>query len=328
MLKFELSMSKIKENKSFYLIGLCAAISYAAGIFAGSVYNKFGGLAIGLVIALIAFFAEVYFIATAGAVAKTRSKGTLVVSAVLALFYVGLFISCDIAGKTPISAIINSEASIFGIDTQPTKFGTALIVFEMLCLTILLLTIARYTANAFGKEWSFYERLLGTMRARQEHKDDDISELPRKDTDRIVLEAKADVPNIKINDVNPVYPPEKEAESVIPEHKTEVCTEEEINVIPNISEESAIDVAEPIIADSVEDKEDDQEEIGTEESPLNHVIDEEEEELFSATGIDEEPSSQAFARDVRQEFVIHRTTHKEDEDDDLYTDFTYGSDND
>ncbi len=318
-------MTKIKENKSFYLIGLCAAISYAAGIFASSIYNKFGGLAIGLVVALIAFFAEVYFIATAGAVAKTRSKGTLIVSSVLALIYVGLFISCDIAGKTPIMATINSEASLLGIETQPTEFGTALLVFEMLCLTVLLLTIARYTANAFGKELSFYERLLGTMRARQEHKEDEISELPRKDTDRIVLEAKADVPNIKINDVNPVYPPEKEAESVIPEHKVDVHTSEDIDDIPNISEESTIDVNEPIIVDSLEETAESYEN-KVEESTLDHVIDEEEEELFSGAGIDEEPSAQAFARDVRQEFVIHRTTHKEDENDDLYTDFTYGSD--
>lgn len=323
MVEFIVDMTKIKENKSFYLIGLCASITYAAGIFALSVYNRFGGLALGLVIAFIAFFAEVYFIATAGAVAKVRTKGTLIVSSVLLLYYVGLFISCDIARNTP--AIGEEMGLLYGDIGMTDGLVVAVLVFEVICLALLLLTIAKYVANAFGKELAFYERILGTAKARQEHKEDSIEELPKKDTDRIVLEAKADVSSIKINDVNPVYPPEKEAESVIPEHKIEVHHEEVIEEESEGVEESPIEVNEPIIAGGTQINLSE-----SEESPLDAVVEEDvednEEELFSSSIIDEEPTAQTFARDVRQEYVIHRTTHKDDEEDDLYTDFSYGAD--
>lgn len=319
MLKFEVGMTKIKENKSFYLIGLFAVVLYASGVFANSVYQKFGGLALGLVIALVAFFAEVYFIATAGAVAKARTKGTLLVSSVLALFYVGLFIASDIADK-PITYVT------LDFDVCYTELGITVKVFEMICLTLLLLTVGKYTANAFGKELSFYERILGTMKARQEHKEDAIDELPKKDTDRIILEAKADVQNITINDVNPVYPPEKEAESVISEHKP--TTPEAVLVEPCEEEVSTIEVKEPIITNVSSTSEDDSDDVVEDSIPVDNIIKDEDDSLFSSTIVDEEPTSQTFARDVRQEYVIHRTTHKEDENDDLYTDFTYGSDDD
>lgn len=178
--------SKIKENAGFYAVGVLSTIIAILGITANTVYLKNGGYALGVGLSFIALVCEFFVFAVSPKIVKVRAKGIIASSIIMTLIYAIAFIVSDIAN---VKAYVNVfESGVF--ISKLTGFGKFVFAFEILCMVYLALSGIRMLLNLFGKEFKFYEKILGTEVVRYKEKSELVLDLPEKDTDKLITNAK------------------------------------------------------------------------------------------------------------------------------------------
>lgn len=176
----------IRENVGFYAMGIIAIIIAVLGITANTMYTHTGGYALGAGCVAVAFLFECFIFAVSPKIAKTRTKGVLFFTAVILTIYTILFIFGDLAHiKAYKYLYVNGEYV-----SKLRPLGVFALVFEVICLILTMLLVARMVFNLFGKEFKLYEKILGTTVIRYKERDNVEIDLPPKDTEKLVASAK------------------------------------------------------------------------------------------------------------------------------------------
>ena len=315
----------LKENVGIYSVGAFTALIALMGVLANTFYAETGGYGLGFALTSLALFVECFLYSFSPKIAKTRMKGALAFSVFLAIFYLALFITAD---------LFYVQAMAFDFDGSKyvrrlMPLGTVSLVFEILSLVVLSLVSIRLFANLFGKEFHRYERLLGTDVARRSEGDISVEEFPRKDTDKLISEADRAYLSEKMTVVDLVRKDQIPSESFGKE--AEIKTER-IEEIPKIEQaekdeyeqtEMALDPAyQDDVAEILPAVQEESVEIADElNMQVDGVEDDADYNQIIARNFD-----QGFAQDVRQDYIPSHTVQKEHEDDDdIFTDFSYGS---
>lgn len=312
--------AKLKENVGLYSIGAASAIIFLMGALANTFYAETGGYGIGFALAVIVFTIECFLFGFSCAIAQTRTKGALMLSILVLLFYAVIFIVGDIANVPAMSFVFDGSKYV----RELLSLGVVAFVFELLSLTFLFFIAIRLVANLFGKEFAKYEQLLGTPITRRLEGVVAAEELPRKDTDKLFSQADRAYLKEKL-----VVTELKRDDSVTPSDTREwtpVNEKSEVSVVDSGYEQTEMDLA----LDMKEETEEEKKELETAE-PIeiadkineehDRVIDNQEYNEILAMNYDE-----GYAADVRQDYIPNHTIQNAyDEDDDLYTDFSYGA---
>lgn len=175
----------IKENASFYAMSLIAIVVAVLGITANSIYSQTGGYALGAGCAVVALVAEFFVFAISPQLTKTRTKGMLFFTSFIVTIYAILFILGDLARIKVYSYVFVGGAYV----SKLQGLGKFALVFEIACIVITLLFVARLSLNLFGKEIKPYEKMLGTFVVRRKEVGQIELDLPEKDTAKLVAVA-------------------------------------------------------------------------------------------------------------------------------------------
>lgn len=176
----------LKENASFYAMGIMAIIIAVLGITANTIYSHAGGYALGAGLVAVAFLFECFVFSISPSLAKTRTKGILFFTAFILTIYTILFIFGDLAKIKVYKSIYENGA--FASKLQP--LGVFALVFEVVCMILTVFFVARMILNLFGKEFKIYEKILGTTVLRYKERVNVTIDLPEKDTDKLLASAK------------------------------------------------------------------------------------------------------------------------------------------
>ncbi len=176
----------IKENAGFYAMGIIAVIIAVLGITANTVYAHSGGYALGVGLVAIAFLFECFIFGISPKIVKTRTKGILFFTSYILTIYTILFIFGDLAKVKVYKSLYSG--GVYVSKLQP--LGVFALVFEVSCLILTVFFVARMILNLFGKEFKFYEKMLGTTVVRYQERDVLEIDVPPKDTDKLVASAK------------------------------------------------------------------------------------------------------------------------------------------
>ncbi len=354
---------RIRENACFYASGLIATLIAVLGICANSIYSRSGGYAIAFGCVIVALLCGFFIYAISPNLTKTRTKGMVALSCILAFLYTIIFIVVDI-GKTKIYIYENIDGNIV---SKLSGFGKTVFVFEVLCIIAAFLLILRMLLNLFGKEMKFYEKLLGTPSVRYKERKDIVLELPEKDTDKLLTSAKRAIdfdPKLRKAIEESVFiEEEKVTTSAETNEKTVTKKNEKEYIEPkhDIVKEPELNIEEPIVgSDSIvvesvnivtENDEND-----TVEEPIETVSDDKEKDNDIKENIAEETNEDIaddsnetrsnnedalfgdstdvgdineyeINEDFRNTNLIHHITEQVDsDDDDIYSDFNYDDD--
>lgn len=354
---------RIRENACFYALGLIATLIAVLGICANSIYSRSGGYAIAFGCVIVALLCGFFIYAISPNLTKTRTKGMVALSCILAFLYTIIFIVVDI-GKTKIYSYENIDGNIV---SKLSGFGKTVFIFEVLCIIAVFLLVLRMLLNLFGKEMKFYEKLLGTPSVRYKERKDIVLEIPEKDTDKLLTSAKRAIdldPKLRkaieesvfIEEEKITDSPEinektvtKKSEKEYIEPKRDIVKEPELNIEEPIMDsdnivveksdsitatdkyESVEESTEPVFDNGPKDN-DIQESIA--EDINENIIDESseprsdnEEALFGDSTDVGEINEYEINEDFRNTNLIHHITEQVDsDDDDIYSNFNYDDD--
>lgn len=228
---------RIRENASFYALGLIATLIAVLGICANSIYAKAGGYAIAFGCVVVALLCGFFIYAISPNLAKTRTKGMIALSCILVFLYTIIFIVVDI-GKTSIYKYENIDGNIV---SKLSGFGNVVFIFEVLCIIATFLLVLRMILNLFDKEIKFYEKLLGTPSLRYKERKEIVLELPEKDTDKLLSSAKRAI------DFDPKLRKAIEESVLVEEDNVSVSVESDENHITKKSEREYIEPIHDIV---------------------------------------------------------------------------------
>lgn len=176
----------IKENASFYAMGIMAIIIAVLGITANTIYLHAGGYALGAGLVAVTFLFECFVFSISPRLAKTRTKGILFFTAIILTIYTILFIFGDLAKIKVYKSVYENGG--FASKLQP--LGVFALIFEVLSMILTVFFVARMILNLFGKEFKLYEKVLGTTVLRYKEREDVVLDLPEKDTDKLLASAQ------------------------------------------------------------------------------------------------------------------------------------------
>lgn len=349
--------SKIKENAGFYAVGILSTIIAILGITANTLYLKTDGYALGVGLSLVALICEFFVFAISPKIVKVRAKGMIASSVILTIVYSVAFIVCDIANVKAYSHVFESGVFV----SKLTGFGKFVFAFEILCIVYVVLSGIRMLLNLFGKEFKFYEKILGTEVVRYKEKPELVLDLPEKDTDKLITTAKRTLNSnqklVKALEESVVEdePTEEKTEKTQPvENKIvrEVVEEieQEEKAIDAISEQpeeaeenSDVPIEQEKPKENVEEDKSEVEETANENDDTQEQVESEEVQENAETPeeneSDEAIPSELYAdsqdvggvvneyeqnEDFRNTCLVHHITEQvENADDDIYNDFDY-----
>lgn len=176
----------VKENASFYALGIIAIIIAVLGITANTIYSHSGGYALGAGLVAVAFLFECFIFSISPKLVKTRTKGILFFTAAILVIYTILFIFGDLAKVIVYKSIYEDGAFV----SKLQSFGVFALVFEVFCLILTVFFVLRMGLNLFGKEFKLYEKILGTNVLRYKERENVVMDVPPKDTEKLIASAK------------------------------------------------------------------------------------------------------------------------------------------
>lgn len=354
---------RIRENACFYASGLIATLIAVLGICANSIYLRSGGYAIAFGCVIVALLCGFFIYAISPNLTKTRTKGMVALSCILAFLYTIIFIVVDI-GKTKIYIYENIDGNIV---SKLSGFGKTVFVFEVLCIIAAFLLILRMLLNLFGKEMKFYEKLLGTPSVRYKERKDIVLELPEKDTDKLLTSAKRAIdfdPKLRKAIEESVFIEEEkvttsaetnektvtkknEKEYIEPKHDivkepelnieepivdSDSIVVESVNIVTEIDENDTVEEPIETVSDDKEKDNDIKENIAEEinediADDSNETRSNNEDALFGDSTDVGDINEYEINEDFRNTNLIHHITEQVDsDDDDIYSDFNYDDD--
>ena len=329
---------KLKENIGLYSMGVFSAIIAIICVLANTFYAETGGYGVGFAIVAICAFIECFLFSFSTEIARVRSKGLISLSFEMTFGYLILFILGDLAYIPAMT--FNFDGSKYARVLQP--LGVGALVFEIICLLILLLISIRLLANLCGKEFKKYEAALGTPIVRRKEGEVAAEEMPRKDTARLFSEADEAYLSSKMKVVELVRKdmPIEEFKDHTTREETPLPIETEVKELTiEEASENPIEEAESLPTDN-EDVVEAEEKPSFEEKSETTSFDEQEVEIAESVNqnvvavlddadyneIVQRNYDEGYANDVRRDYIPSHTVQKEYQDDDIYTDFSYGSD--
>lgn len=346
---------KIKENAGFYAVGMLSTLIAVLGITANALYVKTEGYALGVGLAIVALICEFFVFAISPAIVKTRTKGNIASSSIIVLIYSIAFVTSDLANVKTYAHVYESGVFV----SKLTGFGKFVFAFEILCIVYVALSFLRMLLNLFGKEFKFYEKILGTEVVRYKERNDVVLDLPEKDTDKLITNAKRTLNSnqklLKALEESEVVKEEPERIKVAPkpenktvetitseieereerleqtdtekETKIENQTEENDVVTYENSEENKIENDVNRIESDVENDKDNEEKEQIENENIEERIDENGEIPFELYA-DSQDVGGVLPTEPKEDFrntcLVHHITEQVDNaDDDVYNDFDY-----
>ena len=307
-----------------YSVGAFAAIIAVLGVLANTLYAETGGYGVGFALVAVCAFAAGFLFSFSTPLARVRSKGLLIFSFGIVFGYLILFILADLAYVPAMT--FNFDGSKYLRELKP--LGTVALVFEIICMLILLFEAIRLLANLFGKEFYRYESILGTPAARRAEGEVAAEELPRKDTAKLFAEADAAYlrAQMTVTELTRAENAPSPSDKSIPEAVSPVVEEPIPSTetpVPEVTEEVKTETTEdtPVLEESAPIVEDG----GYEEVEIAESVNNQVESVIDNPDYNEISSfNSGYAQDVRQDYIPTRTIQKEnDDEDDIYTDFTY-----
>ena len=286
--------SKIKENAGFYAVGILSTIIAILGITANTLYLKTDGYALGVGLSLVALICEFFVFAISPKIVKVRAKGMIASSMILTIVYSVAFIVCDIANVKAYSHVFESGVFV----SKLTGFGKFVFAFEILCIVYVVLSGIRMLLNLFGKEFKFYEKILGTEVVRYKEKPELVLDLPEKDTDKLITTAKR---TLNSNQKLVKALEESVVEDEPTEEKTEKSQPVENKIVREVVEE--IEQEEKAIESTTDEQTEEAEESGDvpieQEKPQENV-DEDKSEVEEATNENDYTQEQVESEEVQE----------------------------